>query len=401
MESFVVLGHTPGLSLAELASTLGPGAKLGAAGTEAAIVSVDASSIFPKLGGAVKVGTVEPGSWPNLVAAIDSITPEMFSALPGTGKVSFGFSAYEAGGTMAPDTGHLLKNNGLDVKRRVKGDRSIRFVNRGERNLSSVSVDKNHLIDEGIEFIFMATPSGWRRGRTVAVQDFEAFGARDFGRPQRDMQLGMLPPKLARAMVNLTGSANTVLDPFCGIGTVVQEGVLSGRSTFGSDVAAPVVAKARENMEWLEARDASIHERWQIRTGDARNLERIWSDKKFPAVVTEPFLGPQVTGELSPEKLAAIISQVAGILLSAIPSISAVLEPGGVLVIALPTWRVGRKLMPLEILPAFERAGFRPDPLLPPDIRLPNPFGPTRRGSILYERPQQKVLREIFRYRKK
>ena len=35
------------------------------------------------------------------------------------------------------------------------------------------------------------------------MQDFEQWGARDYGRPSRDAVRGMLPPKLARMMVNL------------------------------------------------------------------------------------------------------------------------------------------------------------------------------------------------------
>lgn len=398
MESFIVLGHAPGLSLAELAAVL-PGSKFTAVGPEAAVVEGDAVPVFPRLGGTVKVGHLAPGTWSTLDAALDALGPSAFDDLTGNGKVAFGLSAYRAGGVLLPETGRLLKARGLALKRTLRFGRSVRFANRGERALASVSVAHNHLTDRGAEFVFLSTPDGFRRGRTVAVQDFEAFGERDFGRPARDMAHGMLPPKLARMMVNLAGTPERILDPFCGMATVLQEGALLGASVFGSDVSAPVIANAQKNLEWLEGRAPRIRGRWQLRVGDAREPARVWEGQRFAAIVTEPYLGPPVTVKLSRPKLEEIQRRVAGILLPAIPALASVLEPGGSLVIALPLWRTGSTLTPLEILPVFERAGLRREPLLPEGVNLPPPNGATRRGSLLYERPQQRVLREIFRFR--
>jgi tRNA G10 N-methylase Trm11 len=399
MESFVVLGHAPGLSLAEVAAVL-PEATFTAVGTEAAILDGDVTAVFSRLGGAVKVGYLAPGSWPTLEAALDALGPSAFEEFIGAGKLAFGFSVYAAGGRLAPDTGYRIKQRGVAVKRTLKLGRSARFVNRGERALASVSVAHNRLTQGGAEFVFLSTPDGWRRGRTAAVQDFVAFGKRDFGRPARDMSLGMLPPKLARIMVNLAGRPRTVLDPFCGMATVLQEGALLGTEVFGSDVSAPVVANAQKNLEWLDGQEPRVRGRWQLRVGDARDLTRVWENRRFDAVITEPYLGPPVTVRLPRSKLGDIQRKVAGTLIPSIPRVASVLEMGGALVIALPVWRTDSTLAPLEILPAFERAGFTREPLLPEGVRLPLPVGITRRGSLLYERPQQRVLREIFRFRR-
>ena len=64
-------------------------------------------------------------------------------------------------------------------------------------------------------------------------------------KPYRDMRRGMLPPKLARSLVNLAIGAKspsdmTILDPFCGTGTVLMEAMLLGTHVVGTDLAPAV-----------------------------------------------------------------------------------------------------------------------------------------------------------------
>jgi len=47
-------------------------------------------------------------------------------------------------------------------------------------------------------------------GRTCAYQDVDLYAARDIGK-ERDMEVGMLPPKLAQMMINLVGHGSSSL----------------------------------------------------------------------------------------------------------------------------------------------------------------------------------------------
>lgn len=67
---------------------------------------------------------------------------------------------------------------------------------------------------------------------------------RDYGRPARDARVGMLPPKLAQIMLNLSvkdEKSGTVLDPFCGTGVLLQEAALAGFDFIGSDIEPRMV----------------------------------------------------------------------------------------------------------------------------------------------------------------
>jgi tRNA (guanine10-N2)-dimethyltransferase len=57
-------------------------------------------------------------------------------------------------------------------------------------------------------------------------------------------------PKLARAMINLSGQ-DTFIDPFCGAGGIVIEGLLMGLSASGSDINQFLITKAKENAKQL------------------------------------------------------------------------------------------------------------------------------------------------------
>src|SRR6185503_10002944 len=97
--------------------------------------------------------------------------------------------------------------------------------------------------------------------QTLFVQDIEAYGARDQARPARDARVGMLPPKLAQIMLNLSAgplraSAEElarlrVLDPFCGTGVILQEALLMGYSVLGTDIDERMVDYSRRNIKWL------------------------------------------------------------------------------------------------------------------------------------------------------
>lgn len=58
-----------------------------------------------------------------------------------------------------------------------------------------------------------------------------------------------LPVRIARSMLNLTARpGDTVLDPFCGSGTIPLLASWAGHRAFGSDISHACVARARENL---------------------------------------------------------------------------------------------------------------------------------------------------------
>ena len=106
------------------------------------------------------------------------------------------------------------------------------------------------------------------------TQNINSYTQRDRERPKRDAFVGMLPPKLAQIMINLSSaqSGNYLWDPFCGTGTVLQEATLLSINTYGSDLSDKMVDYTSENMRWLE-KTFSTNTAWQVFQADATSVK--------------------------------------------------------------------------------------------------------------------------------
>lgn len=61
-----------------------------------------------------------------------------------------------------------------------------------------------------------------------------------------------LHPKLARAMINLSGAQRAILDPFCGAGGILIEAGLMGLECTGIDIDPIMIKRAQDNLSSLD-----------------------------------------------------------------------------------------------------------------------------------------------------
>lgn len=213
-------------------------------------------------------------------------------------RVNFGISSYYH--RLAKDD---INRYGLDLKRHFKEYKiSSRFVALTETlELSTIQTLKNKLDGEGVEIGIFSDCLGvlW------ALNDPEKWAKIDYDKPAADKYSGMLPPRLARMMVNIAvGSTDefstslnniTIVDPFCGSGAILIEGLQSGYNVIGSDVSDKAVHDTKENMEWFLTENTNIKNQNLIFKADAtgNNLIKMIKYKvgKNLIIVTEPFLG--------------------------------------------------------------------------------------------------------------
>ncbi len=158
------------------------------------------------------------------------------------------------------------KNFGIGLQKTIKqaskGDEyeenkfSVRIVNRDAKNLDSYAVHKEKLLEKGnFEYVCIPLPTGWAWGISIGVQKAFDFAARDMKKPVRDMKVGLMPPKLARIMINMTRDESgnlpaKIYDPFCGMGTVLLEGMSLGLKVAGSDLSKKMVEATKKNTQW-------------------------------------------------------------------------------------------------------------------------------------------------------
>lgn len=398
MNSYLfVFGRTPQLSLLELTSffpsvtTIGDSLVLVETDT-----SIDPVDFISKLGGSVKIAQV--------VSKSSGINPNMVSELlleqSNKKNITFGVSSYT-------DELMIGREYLADIKERlIKLGLSVRFVEakHGE-TLSSVVIQKQDVV----ELIIAGKTGEYIIGKTVAIQDFEEWGKRDFGRPFADPKSGMLPPKVARIAVNLAiraipasepgsitnkkldsrlrGNDIVILDPFCGMGTILGEALLSGCTVIGSDQKTDVVDKAQKNLEWLASMYRYMKsDAWNLFVSEATHVSEKVATESVDAIVTEPFLGNTELGDKrqatsdKQEKVKNAIKGLEKLYVGCLRDWYKVLKPNGKVVIALPEYSFkGRTYFVKKVIDNCEILGYT-----------------VIHGPIEYSRPQAVVRRKFY-----
>jgi tRNA G10 N-methylase Trm11 len=403
MEYFFILGNNPALSAAEIAAVLRPETSYTLADRGVLLAETPATDpkiLIKRLGGTIKIGEVislcPTKKFETLKEEIYKVLDDHYSQRVEKNKYCFGFSYY---GPSYPD----IKKIGMESKGHLKKmGVSARFVVSREKNLSSVMVEQNNLLSGGAEIVLIERPEGIVIGRTLAVQDFKGLESRDFKRPSRDDQSGMLPPKLAQIMLNLSRKipchcdceigegkkCPTILDPFCGSGTVLQEAALMGvEKLIGSDISPKAVSDTEANMEWLKENWQSIAGDWQFLNLPAQELSKKIPQKSIDAVVTEPYLGPQRGWH----DIGQTILELEALYSEALAEFRKILKEDGCVVMVWPVFAPTAGHGAGFLSPSI--SGWKISEPLPPDLKEKFKISP--RNTIIYGREEQKVWREI------
>jgi tRNA G10 N-methylase Trm11 len=420
MKYFFILGRNPTLSSVELISFInnhGYKFSLRDASKEVFLIEIEkeinAKETIKSLGGTIKAGEIVEEAIELKKENIFKIFNKVISQSENR-KIYFGFSSYnleEKDGKSFFEAKKRTASFAMEVKKFLKEKGfSSRWVTGKEDNLSSVIVAKNKLLEEnGAEIVILSGRDRYLLGKTFAVQEFEELSFRDFGRPKRNMQVGLMPPKLAQIMINLAEvkKDGVILDPFCGFGTVLGEAMLLGyKNLIGSDISEEVLDGAKENLEWLKNNYQPITDNQQLRTNnyqliksDARNVSSKLGEKTVDAIITEPYLGPSLHGKETKENILGIVKDLSMLYLDSFHEFKKILKPNGKIVILFPVFSFQNEEIFTPILEEIKKIGFDTANPLPEDLRNKNFVKITPRNSIIYSRPGQKVLREVLVFR--
>jgi tRNA (guanine10-N2)-dimethyltransferase len=374
--SLFILGRTPDLAFLELQSLYPSVVRLRA--DMAVIDEIIDADAMQRLGGTIKIVHIaEESADVSKEKLLNILRPHITE-----GKITFGVSIY-GDPTHVPHT--LLKS----VKEAFAASGvAARYVeSRNESILSSVVIAKQH----AVEAVIIVHEKMYLLGITAAVQDFEAWNHRDFGRPQVDPHKGMLPPKVARMIANiaLQGGPGTLLDPFCGVGTVLSEALLCGASVVGSDIDVGAVAKSQKNIAWLMTEyGLGGKVRSNVFVADATHLSEKISAGSIDAIATEPFMGDPSLGakgrKITVDQAKNTLKGLEKLYIGCLREWATLLKPGGKMVIALPAYDLGRNVMGVKnVVDRSESLGYT-----------------LEAGPIEYSRPQAQVRRQFYLLKK-
>jgi len=214
---------------------------------------------------------------------------------------------------------------------REAGLKKVRLLRPKGNELHSEQV----LAREAFDVIAFPFHGGFAFGPTAWVPDSASMRQRGTLKPVPHADIA-LSPRLARTLVNLAGlqPGQTVLDPFCGSGTILTEAYGKSLRCLGLDSSASRVQDARENLRWSAGGLIDIG--YDIRKGDARELPRMLRGTRVDAVVTEPLLLPRLDARPKTSTAEAMIEESAKVYNDALASMTDSIHSEGRIVVVVP-----------------------------------------------------------------
>ncbi|MCD5385278.1 hypothetical protein LRZ95_01270 [Candidatus Gracilibacteria bacterium] len=372
------LGREYKLSVAEILAVFPMGKTVFLSNDFLIIKGVEKENIIKKadkLGGTIKI--VE-------IINYDDILKD---GLDNEGKFKYGISIF--------GEKRNLKKILLEQKKifKAKGV-SSRFINKDFKNLSSAQILGEKLLKSGGDYSIIYTNDNQFVGKTIWVQDIDNYSKRDWQK-DRDMQIGMLPPKLCQIMINLSGGKN-IYDPFVGLGTVLIESILMGnKNVYGSDLNTKMVENTINNInDFIKTNNLNLDDLKIIKLNSKFiNESEILLEKKVDSIVSEGYLGEVMTQKninierINKQKISLL--ELYNKFFEGLKDI----KYKGNLVICFPFWEIkGKKIFFEEIYNILNKYCIIEN-LFPNNYIITT----TSSGSLLYKRTKQLVGREIFK----
>lgn len=389
MQHFLVFGLHPRLSLAEATAVLEL-SSLRLIGSLAVLETEawDGAWLQDRLAGITKLGNIL------FSCPLEDLSAErIVEALPhreGTSKLTFAL-------TIQGQKPEKIKRLPIQIKQALKSSgRSIRWFSDKDGQVSPAAVAKLDLTNSGYDLVIAIEKNLAHVGLTTHVQDADAWSLRDYGRPARDAKNGMLPPKLARMMVNLglgnlppeKRSRPRILDPFCGSGTIPMEAVLLAQqaTVIASDIDARQTADTDRNLDWMVEKQLISPDRRQAIqcfTHDVRLIDGVIR-QPVDLIVTEGFLGTPLQGHETTIQLEREVRSLKELWQRSLLSLARIQSAGGVMVAIWPILKTSHGQAEVSLEDNLKEAGYE----------LIN------HESLIYARPDQRVQRRIVVLRK-
>lgn len=267
MKYLFILGRNPELSIAELRAYFNLGEKKLIQEANAVLIELEKldKKEIDRLGGVIAIGEV--------MASVENIEEIDKKEIYFGSKNNFSYVIYDFS-KFTDDVRDYLKQRFRSEKFKAS-----------EKNLHQLKLIEGEIgffasgLLEEEYFVF-----GEYFGRIIQKCDYEELEKRDMNKPVRRESLA-ISPRLAKMMINISGiKKGKILDPFCGIGVILQEALLLDQKVIGIDKDKDAIEGAKQNLVWGKFNK----ENYKLINEDSRKINL---NERVDAIVTEPDLG--------------------------------------------------------------------------------------------------------------
>ncbi len=171
----------------------------------------------------------------------------------------------------------------------------------------------------------------------IASQNYNAENVkkRDMQKPIRREALA-ISPRLSKILINLSGAKpyDRLLDPFCGIGSILQEALIKKINVYGIDKERQATADAKTNLRWL-SQEYKIQTKYTIENNDSRRAP----DLQFSSIATETPLGKLLTKKPSDNQAQQMITNFEAYMVPILKRLKKVKKSSAKIAITFPVIR--------------------------------------------------------------
>jgi tRNA G10 N-methylase Trm11 len=217
-------------------------------------------------------------------------------------------------------------------------------------------------------------------GIIEAISNTQEIEKRDMSRPVRRHELA-ISPRLAKILINLAQvrENQTLADPFCGIGVIMQEALLQDINVIGVDKDKKTIFNCERNLEWLE-KTYKTRAKYKLINNDSKTVRLNHVD----AIACEPNLGEILQKYPKLEDARETIRIFEDLIVQVLNNIGKYLKPRGKIAFTAPSIKAAGTRTSCNIEKIMHKTGLKLAEI--PDTNFP----------LMEQRKGQVVAREIY-----
>ncbi len=192
--------------------------------------------------------------------------------------------------------------------------------------------------------------------RVIVNSNPSEFKERDEKRPYFD-KLKVTSLRLSKILVNLSQvkENETLLDPFAGTGSILQEAMLMGIDVVGTDIDKKSVEGTIKNLEWIKNK-YRLKSNFKIYNIDNREIDKFIDG--VGGVATEPYFGPFFLKIPKYEEIIKLIVQLEKIYYDLLVKLKKILSKNKLIVFPIPVYKTTKGRVTFDFESILKELGF-------------------------------------------
>ena len=217
-------------------------------------------------------------------------------------------------------------------KSKFKNEKKKAVLKHGHKRINFQSGEYDSLAKTNFSMFLYIHKSKVYFGLVNQKYDYTQVKKRDMQKTVRREALA-ISPRLSKILINLSGAkkSDLLLDPFCGVGSILLEAMILGINVYGIDKDSSAIKDAEKNIKWLKS-EFDIFAKHELTNIDSRGAPRINCD----AVVSESPLGKLQKHKVSDKEAKKIISDFEALIIPILRRLKVVKKRNARIAITFP-----------------------------------------------------------------